>query len=460
MISLLRNIIVGILPYVALITILWTIVSGVKSFVNYSRSKKDEQISKALQFFSEDNKIKKLSSLAIIDKNINVILDEIFLIYALESDFIIRKLIEKSLCNSGKKAFNKSLQYNKEFVSRICENNFGSNNIIPKYLIDYIKHNVDYYRISSEVFNKYEIEEIYKNYNEEDKMDYIKRSIEYIIISSKIIVSFIKKHRFLFKIKYIKDDNDIKDVLLISTDVYKAKLKNFKISKSVLYKNIMRHLNICNSRISFCLFDTCDLISADLKLSSISNVEVRKSKLINSIQNKCNLSMIKLTSNDLGKSKFLYCTINKMNSRSSSLNGSNFIECVLDKNVFVYTSFIKAEFKDSDIISCRFLGNNTGNKKKVDNDMNNEKEKRKIKNQLINSEFINCNLKNVDFGGSDLKDVCFYKCKLYNVNFFSAEMKNVKFTECTLNLVNFGKSKNLDTIVFDKCNEIFKQEDY
>ncbi len=86
--SLIINFITSIIAFSGLF---WTLFSGLKSFKNYSKNKTNEHLSNLIELFSDNNKIKRLSSANSLVHYCDSMFKEIFYYALLKTIFLLNQ---------------------------------------------------------------------------------------------------------------------------------------------------------------------------------------------------------------------------------------------------------------------------------------------------------------------------------------------------------------------------------
>jgi len=411
--SLIINFITSIIAFSGLF---WTLFSGLKSFKNYSKNKTNEHLSNLIELFSDNNKIKRLSSANSLVHYCDSMFKEIFLLCIVENDFFIKSILYESLIKNSKKCYDDAIFLNKSYTKLLITyitpdfNFFELSNEDINLLLFFYRDA----RIDSEITKKYILNFEIDSFNEKDV-------VNCIILSSKIIANLLD----LSKI------TKIGGLIFVSSDFYQKNMIKKIFSNCIFFKNIFRHTKICYISFNKCFF---------LKENDFYGVEFVSVHFNNNKINNCIFRETKFAN----LCKFLQSDI-----KNSIFSSSVFIDTIIDinelyKNKFKGCDFTKLQFKINKSIKNEYQGSCFHNS---------IFEESNIWSSNFNScRFYNCNFQKVNFGGTDLRNVIYKECLFEDVNFAGADLKNIKFIQCEFkHSINFEKSKNLETVSFENC---------
>lgn len=414
---------------IGLITIMWTIYSGLRTYKDNSINRKQEQLSNAIKQFSDNNIINKYSALAMITNNIDLIYDEMFLISGLENDRIIRKLLEESLCNAGKKTLLRGSKFNYDYLNILCELRMFSKidtYIIPWYVIEFFITNKKEFDLNIEITNE--------KRKFDDMVDYdlhIKQAMRYIVLSSSIIACALASHRKILQFN---------TKLIVFANLYKSRITKLNVNTCFFYSCIMRHMQVKKSKINKSNYIKCDLFDCDLNRINIKNVKIVKANLIQSNIRRGKIDELEINSSVHSKASIIESELSNIKSINVNYNGCNFEESTLTNSIFKNCSFNGASFLNCNMSNVRFWGI------KVD-----EKNKKLHKNELCGCYFKECTLNNISFNGAILSGAIFENCCFDNVDFSGAFMKNVKFIyRNQIENINLTKAHEIESIMYIK----------
>ena len=98
--------------FIAFLGLGWTFYSGLRTLKNYTSNKKVEQISRLIQLFAEENKIKRLSSVNGLANNCDSLFKEIFLLCIIENNYHIKSTLQNALYKNSKKCYSQAIELN------------------------------------------------------------------------------------------------------------------------------------------------------------------------------------------------------------------------------------------------------------------------------------------------------------------------------------------------------------
>ncbi|MDR0444468.1 MAG: pentapeptide repeat-containing protein [Treponema sp.] len=394
-------------------TLCWTFFSGLKTFKNYTLNKKSEQISRLIQLFAEENKIKRMSSVNALAGYCDSLFNEIFLLCVIENNYHIKLTLQNALCKNGKKCYDQAIKLNSFYVRILLgfQNN-KQNGYLCKEEWDSLIHYHKELRIDSEIYCKSQIE---NNLEIHDYNDIL----QYIILASKIIITNLK-----FK--------ELKGLMIVLSDFHKKKIIIKNIFDCIFQNNIYRHAIIKKTTFTNCCFtrsnDFYDAKFNSVRLikSKFKKCEFRSShfanscKFIDTIFDSCIFSESIHKGTSITNSILKNCKLKGAKFYNlSNAQKSNMINCELHGSFFYECGFSKSSY-----FSSNFLA----------------------------SEFINSSFRGLRFCRCDLSFVVFKKCNFENINFAGSDLKNVEFVECNFaDNISFKGAKNIETIKDKNC---------
>lgn len=403
---------------ISIITLLWVVISGIRSLKNIILDRKIKQLTDFIMLFSDENEIKRLSGINGLSRYSKTLFRELFFICSIEKDTIIKELIYDSLQKESKHMTTMCIQINDFLVSYILYHDTQDNSLIDS-LID-IKKDDELVKILrySKTERKVRLELNHRNPTGIFVQNYAINN--HLLLSSNLLASSLSKS---FSI-------ELNGNLIIESNMHTSKwIHNFVIN-CVFINNVARHMTLLLTKHCRCYIKNNDYFDCKLLNTNFIKCTIKDSSFRNSFFTNVTFKKGKIQNVFFNESNIKKCRYLEIKDFSTcSWNG-----CTIEHCKFEEIRLISNKMYGIKLVSTNFINV-------------------KLWRSNFMGQFKKCRFQDVAWGGSELKNVQFIDCFFEDVNFDGAVIKCSKFVNCTFINTDFSKSQLTDTS-FPNCTKI------
>jgi uncharacterized protein YjbI with pentapeptide repeats len=189
---------------------------------------------------------------------------------------------------------------------------------------------------------------------------------------------------------------------LTLANLYRTSLPKVDLSRSLMYRSLMRHVNLDDSKLVHCDLRSCDLYDATLNNADLSRSDLTGAKLRSAIGRGAQLQAAQLDHAEFSEGTFEQADYSKAHGEKAEFKGAALSQARFDESKLTEAQFhgarlIGASFKQAECYRSVF----------VDADLTDA--------ILTEAKFNGCDLRNANLSGADLKDADFRGAKLDGV---------------------------------------------
>jgi uncharacterized protein YjbI with pentapeptide repeats len=346
---------------IGLLTLLWTIYSGIKSVKQRTEEIKNSTISELLLNVSDEDDNKRLWAIRSLSMYVDSCIVQILACAEVEQSGVIRKAIEDILTSASNESIYDVLQANSITLpkrsylygrfEKIHKNKTGMSSgiiglsdelaiILKKNFNEEFKHGRHIEQQRSEK------RALMCKYETPDDLEKIAFNLVSIAdITGKVIASWLKEG----KVKAIP----MNGIDLTDCNLYNANMNKFNSSSCLFTNALMRHISIIDSVLTKSDFCNADLLDATMKRSdfSYSNFSMAHLRLVKAFRNYFNNS--NLSQAVLSESSFRWSNFSGCQMTDAKLRGVDFKYSIFE-NSKLNTSEIQNGNLSFSIIKLKF----------------------------------------------------------------------------------------------------------